>query len=181
MKTQMKWKWTLGVMSLGLLCGKAQAVNPDTMVVSVTPLATYSVSIASPMAGGYQFGNVSLSATTISTVAIVVTNNGNISEFLSLAVSNTSPDTWTPAASPASNVFRMSGRFNATQPADASFASTDDLTTSAPSPSSAKFGQGGKTGVSGTANLWLRLMMPTSLTTAANAQTMTLTVNGQPL
>jgi len=161
------------------LIGAAQAVNPDTMVISVTPSVTYSVSIASPMVQGYQFGTVALGATTISTVAIVVSNNGNVSEFFSLAVSNTSPGTWTPTTGAVgSDTFRLRAHFNTTQPASATFA--DALTNSPPGVAATLYGQSStKTNASASRNLWLRLEMPSSMTGAATAQTMTLTINGQ--
>ncbi len=177
---KMKWKWLSAVvMGMGML-STAHAVNPDTMVVSVTPSVTYSVSIASPMVQGYNFGTVNLAATTISTVAIVVSNNGTISEYFALAISNSSPGTWTPQAAPGSNQFSMRAHFAATQPADATFA--DALTTSVPGTSDTLYGQAStKTSVGNSQNLWLRLRMPTSITGGAVAQTMTLTVNGQDL
>jgi len=163
--------------------GVAQAVNPDTMVVSVTPTVTYSVSIASPMVQGYAFGNVALSFTTISTVAIVVSNNGNVSEYFSLAISNSSPGTWTPQAAAGANQFSMRAHFTGAggaQPADATFATA--LTTGVPGAAAALYGQAStKTNAATTNNLWLRLAMPTSMTGAVVAQTMTLTINGQDL
>jgi len=179
MNTSNRWKqWMLSV-GIGLgLSGAAHAVNPDTMVVSVTPSVTYSVSIASPMTGGYQFGTVALGATTISTAAIVVTNDGNVSEYFSMAISNSSPAAWTPDTAANEDVFALLAHFAATQPASATF--TDALTGSAPGAAASLYGQSAtKTNASGTRNLWLKLLMPTSMTAAPGAQTMTLTVNGQ--
>jgi len=179
MNTRNRWKqWMLSI-GLGLgLSGAAHAVNPDTMVVSVTPSVTYSVSIASPMVQGYQFGTVALGATTISTVAIVVNNNGNVSEYFSMSISNASPGTWTPAGSAGADQFSMLAHFAATQPASATF--TDALTGSVPGAAATLYGQSStKTNASANRNLWLKLLMPTSMTGAVGAQTMTLTVNGQ--
>jgi len=174
--SKMKWKWLSAVvMGMGLMSA-AHAVNPDSIVVSVTPNASYSVSIASPMAQGYVFGTVNLAASTISTVAIVVSNNGTISEYFSLAVTGSSPNNWTAAGSPGSNAFTMFGHFNATQPASATFANA--LTGTAPGTSNDKFGNV-LTDVGNSQSLWLRLDMPTSITGASVAQTMTLTVTGQ--
>ena len=81
----------------------AIGVNPDTMVVAVTPgNLQYGVYISSPLTSGttgYDFGTVNLAATTISTLAIQVKSSGTVSEFFSLAVSNSSPDVWAPVAS----------------------------------------------------------------------------------
>jgi hypothetical protein len=180
MKLRTKW---IGMVGLGIawgFVGQAQAINPDTMVVSVTPGGvTYSVSIASPMAQGYVFGTVNLNATTISTVAIVVTNNGNVSEYFALKISNTSPDNWAPTAgAPTTNNFRMMAHFASGQPADGTFA--DALDGTIPDPSDTLYGQAStKTTASGSKNLWLRLSMPQFISGSGGAQTMTLTVNGQ--
>src|SRR5690348_4839099 len=124
-------KMQQGLMGLALglgLFGTAQAVNPDTMVVSVTPGGvTYSVAITSAMLSGYQFGTVNIAATTISTAAVVVTNNGNIAEYFAMKVSNTSPDNWTPVAgTPASDQFKLMAYLSSAQPLDASFADALD-------------------------------------------------------
>ena len=62
----------LMVMALGLgVYGSANALmNPDTIVVSVTPGGlTYAVAITSPMLGGYQFGTVALAATLLGSLS----------------------------------------------------------------------------------------------------------------
>lgn len=160
--------------------GTASAVNPDTIVISVTPSVTYSVSITSPMVQGYQFGTVALGATTISTVAITVANNGNVAQYFAMAISNSSPGTWTPQAAAAADQYNMRAYFNTTQPASATF--VDNLTTSVPGAGATLYGQAStKTNAAASKNLWLRLAMPTSITGAASAQTMTLTINGQAL
>src|ERR1700680_2995494 len=62
-----------GLMILGLGVMKAQAAgNPDTMTISVTPSVTYAVTITSVNPNGYQFGQIALAATTISTWAIEI-------------------------------------------------------------------------------------------------------------
>ena len=177
-----KMKQGLMGLALGLgLYGSAQALaNPDTMVVSVTPgNVTYSVAITSAMVSGYQFGTVNLAATTISTAAITVTNNGNIAEYFSMKVSNSAPDNWAPVSSgPAADQFRLMAYLNATQPADATF--VDSLTASIPGAGAALYGQASaKTNALATKNLWLRLSMPSAVTGTGGAQTMTVFVNGQ--
>ena len=162
------------------LCGATQAANPDTMVVSVTPgNITYSVAITSAMTSGYQFGTVNLAATTISTAAVTLTNNGNIAEYFALKVSNSSPDNWAPVSgTPAADQFKLMAYLNSAQPADATFATA--LDGSIPGAAAALYGQAStKTAAAGTQNLWLRLTMPSGLTGAGGAQTMTVFVNGQ--
>ena len=172
-----------GLMGLALglgMYGTAQAVNPDTMVVSVTPgNITFSVSIASVNASGYQFGTVNMAATTMSTAAIVVTNNGNIAEYFAMKVSNSAPDNWAPVASaPGADQFTLMAYMNATQPADASFANA--LSGAIPGAGAALYNQAStKTNALSTKNLWLRLTMPNAITGTGGAQTMTVFVNGQ--
>ena len=177
-----------GLLVLGLgVVGKLEAApNPDTMVVSVTPGGyTYAVVITSPITGGttgYDFTQVNLGATTISTLAIVVKSSGTISEYFSLAISNSLQDGWTPVSSAAPTLghFRMMGYFTGAsgQASDASFA--DSLTTTPPGTAGTLYGQSttGKTAPGNTNNLWLRLTMPDQVANQ-NAQSMVLTVNGQ--
>jgi len=176
-----KLKTKLMVMALGLgLYGTAHAVNnPDSIMMSMTPNGlTYDVTISSPFASGYQFGTVTLNATTISTVAIGVQNSGNVGEYFAIKVSNTAPDNWAPAGSAASDAFKLMAYMNATQPDDATF--VDALTGSFNGTSGNLFGQGNtRTTPTVTKNLWLRLSMPTAVTGSGGAQTMTVFVNGQ--
>src|SRR4051794_14156330 len=117
----------LFVLTAGL-AGQAVAANPDTLSVTVTPGgALYGVQITSPEVQGYDFAQVNVGATTISTRPIAVKNVGNISEFFSIGVVDVTGGgvAWTNAAAPAQAAYVMQGQFVATgagQPADASFA-----------------------------------------------------------
>ena len=166
-------------MSAGLYGSANALMNPDSIVVSVTPGGlTYAVAITSPMAQGYVFGTVNLAATTISTVGITVQNSGNVAEYFALKVSNSSPDNWAPNSSAGSDQFKLMAYMNATQPADATF--VDVLNGSIPGAGATLYGQAStRTTPTNTQNLWLRLSMPTAVTGTGGAQTMTLFVNGQ--
>jgi hypothetical protein len=171
----------LMLLGIGLAVDKAQAASTDTITLSVTPgNITYGVVISSPYVGGYNFATVNLGQTTVSTLAIVVTATGaNVSEFFGLAISNTSGG-WAPAAAPGTDQFRMMGWFNATQVSSTTFNTADALTNSVVA-ASGKYNESAKTAPGGSANLWLRLDMPTALNTGTTVgQTMTLTVTGQP-
>src|ERR1700684_1235058 len=114
MKKHMKKALTTGLVALavGWMAGRAQAASTDTMTVSVTPNAQYGVSISSPYAGGFNFGLVSLNATTQSTSAITVTNNGTIYEYFGISISNPS-GLWTATTvTPSTDTFRMSALLN---------------------------------------------------------------------
>src|SRR5262249_43253012 len=106
----------LVVMGIGLLGRRAEAFQPDTMTLSVTPgNVTFSVVITSVNASGYQFGTVNIGATSISTAAIVVSNSGgsNVSEYFGMKVGNSSPDNWAPqSGAPGTDQFRLIGEFN---------------------------------------------------------------------
>jgi hypothetical protein len=171
------------ILGLGAL-EKAHALNPDTMTVSVSPTVTYGVAITSVNAAGYQFQSVALGATTVSTSAITLTNSGNVSEYFSMAISN-STGSWNATAGAAGqDTFRMIAELAAAQPAVAGFAVGDALT-NPPVPAAAAnlYNNGGaqaKTAPAGTKKLWLRLEMPTSLNAGlATPENFLLTVNGQ--
>jgi hypothetical protein len=182
-----QWKQALvtGLMVLGwgVLVDKAQAVNPDSIVVNVTPNVTYSVHITSPMTGGYQFGSQALGATTLSTSAIGVTNDGNVSEYFTMSIANSSPGNWAPqTGAPGADQYEMQALLTTANAQPVSSGVSEALTTSAPGTGATHYGQGGfaKTPASTTRFLWLQLLMPTDLITSTGvAQTMLLTVNAQ--
>ena len=179
-KQWMQGTLVAGLAILGVGVGTSGAATYDNMRVSVTPNVTYAVQITSPTGGGYDFQQVDLAATSISTAAIGVKNVGTVAEYFGLAITNTS-GSWTPGAAPAADVFRMTGYFNATQPASTTFDTTNDYLQNGVSAGQNKYGQStNKTNAGVTANLWLRLDMPSTLASGGTgAQTMTLTVNGQ--
>jgi hypothetical protein len=178
-----------GLLLLGLGMFKdAHAVpgNPDTMLISVTPSGVnYAVTITSPEVQGYDFAQVNVGATTISTKPIAVQNSGNISEFFSLAVNDITGggNAWTNSTSPANVTYTMQGQFvptAAAQPGDATFAGAgNNLPTAAPGTASGKFNQGAtRTLPLASKDLWLQLQMPTGV--AENGQhTLVLAITGQ--
>jgi hypothetical protein len=182
-----------GLIVLGLGMGeKAQALppNPNTMVVAVTPSASsayWGVLISSPLTSGttgYDFGQVDLAATTISTVAITVTSTGTVAEYFSMAVSNSQPDNWSAisAAPTGYDTFLMLGHFVthlAGQPASGTFSVLNDtMTATVPTTAASRYGQTSITTPGTPLDLYLMLTMPATVKTNAG-QWMTLTVNGQ--
>jgi hypothetical protein len=173
-----------GLIVLGLgMFKEAQAANPDTMTITVTPGGvTYSVTISSPFLSGYNFGTVNVGVTTVSTVAIAVQNSGNISEYFSLGVVDTTGGglAWTNAAAPNITTYTMQGLFQADQPESANFAGAgNNIPTAAPGTAANRFGQGTtRTLPAASANLWLQLQMPTGVADTG-AHTMVLSINGQ--
>ena len=184
MNTRLKRALTIGLvlLGIGMVARTAQAASTDTMTLAVTPgNVTYGVTISSPYPSGYNFAQVNLGATTVSTVAIVVNATGaNVAEYFGLAVSNTSGNWAASASAPSTDTFRMMGWFN-TNPVSSSTFNTADALTNSVVAAAGKYNQGSKTAPGTSANLWLRLDMPTALNTGTTgAQTMTLTVTGQP-
>lgn len=169
------------LLAIGLLCAsKAQAANPDTMAVSVSPNVTYAVTVSSVHTNGYDFGAVALGASTQSTAAIVVTNTGLVAEYFSLAITNTSGNWSAVTGVPSQDEFRLMAQLSPTQPAAGSF--TDALSNPpVPGVAASLYGQANtQTIPTASQNLWLHLEMPTTLNTGGTgAQTMTLIVNGQ--
>ncbi len=185
MNRRKKWRAAFIAAALAVvgwgLGQKAEAIDYDTMVVSVTPLGTgFGVTITSVNPSGYQFGNVQMGATTQSTSAILVQNSGTLSEYFTLAITTTSGN-WTPVtAVPAIDQYRMIPYFNATEPLLTDFQTTDALTWNLHGSGSGRYNQGAKTNAGNSKNLWLRLEMPSGLNSGGTGQqTMTLTVNGQ--
>ncbi len=170
-----------------LLCAlsRSHAVSTDTILLSVTPgNIIYGVQITSPAAGGYDFGNVNVGATTISTKAISVRNAGNVGEYFSIGVSNSGPDGWSavPSSVPGFNQFQLLGHIQTTggsAPAANVFSvTTDTITVNIPSVAAGRYGQAGITDPGTTKDLFLKLTMPNAMATAAQ-QTMTVSINGQ--
>jgi hypothetical protein len=173
------------------LAGISHAATTDTAVLSVTPgNFLYGVVISSPLNNGsngttgYDFTQVNLGATTISTVAIHVNNAGNVPEYFSIAISNSNPDGWTAINSgvPGFNQFELLGHLETTgagEPNSGAFnVNTDTITVSVPSTAAGRYGQATQTNPGISEDLYLKLIMPSSVS-SQNAQTMTLSVNGQ--
>lgn len=163
--------WTqdpLGYWSPGLSNGATVQVN-----------TVLSVSFATST---YNFGLVNMGGTTVSTSAIAVLNEGNLSESYSLAVATTGALTvWgVGTAPPAGNdTFVLYGAFQAQQPAVSSFSSEDVIISTAALSTAAIFSTGGETGAGvapgDTRHFWMRLDMPT-ITSSENQQQMILTI-----
>ena len=189
MNTKLKRVLATGLllMGIGIVGRRAEAAQPDTMTLSVTPgNITYSVQITSVNGSGYQFQTVNIGGTTVSTHAITVANagGGNVSEYFGMKVSNSNPDNWAPqSGAPGADQFRLTGELVASQPVQGvtGFPTSDAITGSFPGSAATLYGQAStKTAVSSSKSLWLQLEMPTSLVAGSGgAQTMTLYIQGQ--
>ena len=175
----------LAVLSVGWIAGKAEAsASTDTITISLTPNTTYAVTISSAYVGGYNFGQVNLNSTTVSTVSITLTNSGSIYEFFAISVSSPNANGWTPSATGAStDTYRLMGMFNgASQPTQGN-ASFSAITGTPPTTANGKYGQAAKTSPAAGSNsvsLWLQMDMPFTLNAAGTGpQTLTVSVTGQ--
>ena len=163
-----------GLVALSLVAGPAFAANPATISVTVT-IQSLSVSATGPIA----FGVVVAASQTVSGAASTVTNDGNVTETLSLSLTN--PATWTAvqAAPAAAEQYALLAQFNSAAPTGASFTYADYSLGTAPVTSSVVKFAGDQTGLSilaaGTRSLWFRFNAPTS-TTVTTQQTITVTL-----
>jgi hypothetical protein len=191
MKAKLKQKLAFGLVLLGIgMLGvrRAEAFpgpSPDTMVVSVTPgNPQFGVSISSPDAGvGYNFGSVNMGVSTGSTKAIIVQSSGTVSEFFVMSVVGSGAAPWTARAADGAtslDTFELLGHFaTATQIPDGTFSTTNDIVgPTPPGAGSGLYNQGAVTPPGTSQNLWLKLFMPTSVT-SSNTQNLILTINGQ--
>src|SRR5882672_9164576 len=169
MNTQLKRNLMVGfvLFGIGVIGNEARAASTDTITISVTPNAQYTVTISSAYAGGYNFGQVNLNTTTQSTVSIVLTNSGTVYEFFGMSISNTLGNWNAVSITPSTDTFRMSALLNATTQPAVGAAGFTALTTSLPGSAGSSYGQGSiktpSTAGSNTQKLWLKLEMPFAL------------------
>jgi hypothetical protein len=160
--------------------------NPDTMVITVTPGGVnYSVTITSPEVQGYDFALVNVGDTTISTKAIRIQNTGNIGEYFSLGIIDTTGggNAWANSTSAGGITYAMQALLvtvDAEQPANASFAgASNNVPATPPGTAANRYGQGTTKTMPGDAkDLWLQLNMPTSVNEFGQ-HSLVLSVNGQ--
>lgn len=171
MKNTMRKLMLMGVMMLA--AGGAMAALTDTVVLTVTPTGTKSVSID---LANFDFGPLVLGTTDNLSSSATVTNDGNIVSTWALRIS-ANDGTWTAATgaqSPAADRYKLMALFDdpavGGAPVTGNFDTTNDVVVSAAAGagtlSSATVYSGDQTGesvtVGGTRGLWFRLDMPTS-------------------
>ena len=180
--------WT----TLALLAGSfmiarpAFAVNPQNLDITVSINATKSLSVN---ATSYDFGALSVNASSVSATSIDVTNDsGALIETYTLQGANANSTgggtNWTLAATPATDTYALAAQFSTARPADADPSWTsDDLTTGAITATSTVLGNGtaGESGASvnpsAVRNLWFRMKTPTVVSdTTQRKATITLAV-----
>lgn len=159
-------KKVLAVMAVAVgflaMAGAAQAANPASLVLRVTPNVTRDVTLST---GVVALGTQNLGATNIISSSVTVTNSGNVTSTYALRTSNSAD--WTAGAAAGADVFNLRALFNgAAAPAAAAFQAGDDLTTVSTASTATVYSNGAETGVgvaaSATRGLWFKLDMPTS-------------------
>lgn len=171
MKTTMRKMMVMGVM---MMAGAgAMAAVTDTVVLTVTPTGTKSVSIDR---AAYDFGALVLATNDNLSSSATVTNDGNIVSTWALRVS-ANDGVWTAATgvqAPAADRYKLMALFDdpgvGGAPVTANFDTTNDVVVSAGAGlgtlSSATNYAGDQSGeavtVGATRGLWFRLDMPTS-------------------
>lgn len=163
MKKMMRKLMMMGVAMLAT--GGAMAALTDTVVLTVTPTGTKSVSID---LASFDFGSLALGTTGNLSSSATVTNDGNIVSTWGVRIS-ASNGVWTAdTAAVGADQYLLMALFNdsVTPPVSGDFAAANDNVTVAQVDSSATAYAGNQSGlnvpVSGTRGLWFRLDMPTS-------------------
>ena len=171
MKPMQKLKVALIAVALGLftMAKPAHAVNPQSLDITVSILATKSLSVNTTF---YDFGGLVVNQSSVSATAIIVTNNSGalISTYTLQGANANSTEggtNWTLAASTGTDIYALAAQFSTARPVDLNANwLADDLTSSAITASATVLGNGtvGESGSnvfpSATRNLWFRMKTP---------------------
>ena len=179
-----KMRKLLGLLLVCSMLGSvAYGATSDTCTLTVTPTVNVSVNI---VVTTYDYGTVTLGASTINSTAIQVTNDGDVNAKWQKEASATATGGATPwnlkatgAASPGTDEFKLLARVNATQEAESAFteaatadgvqsAAYDDLTGAATCSAGSTY------------NLWIKLEMPASVA-VSDAKTATFSIQATAL
>ena len=176
MKSQMRCLTAL--LAVTMLAGRAWAATSDDVALSVT--VSNSVSVLLPTAT-YDFSSVALGGTSINTAVLAVNNNsGGIREDYSLSLIDAGGGWGAVITTPGTDQYAIQAVFASTQPAHTDFAANDYITEGAGNGAAAgaavfavdgweAAGKGDNVvDLAGTheRTLWLRLQMPSAITTS---------------
>ncbi len=154
---------------------KADAAGTANISIRVTVAPSLSLSVDK---NDYDFGNMPVNTTSISTSAIVVTNDsaGRTQDY---QINGSSTANWTIASANGVNQFQLRALLNSVKPVDADFTAVlSTLSATVANMSAANYGgnQNGNGVNSGsTRNLWFRIQTPTE-TSYSTEQTITMTL-----
>ena len=157
-----------------LISGKGWAANYVDGSITVTPVANVSLNLPTTY---YAFGNVPVNTSTSSATGLSLENNGNVGVTVSKKISvESAPAGWTAAVSTGTvNEYTLYCATSASQFAIGSFGSGTKFgaLNNSTSLTAADGVSNTSIAVSGSANLWFRLDMPTTVSTQ-EARTITL-------
>jgi len=156
------WKYAIGVCVVVLgsvLCRPVHAATEQDVTLTVT-IRELGVSVDPAT---YAFGVVNAGSTTVSTSALVVTNEGNAAEDIGIRIKDEDDqDEWTAGTAADENVYVLSTRLAETA---GTFVAADRLTTTVQWCDGTIFGGGGNDmAASATVNQWFQFAAPTSVT-----------------
>jgi hypothetical protein len=175
--------WLVGLLVVSLV-SYGYAVDTEDVTLTVTPLYTEAITVTP---GSYAYGSLNLSISSVSASALEIANTGTVGVSLERTVTNDGAD-WTIATSTGNtSEFVLWAMTNATRPNAASDFTTGNghrFSATTGDPGYGNLTNSGGTqqtlGISGTANLWFRLDMPTSVSNS-NQQTITVRIRATAL
>ena len=150
------------VLGLALVSGKAWAANPIDGTITVTPVASVSLTLPTTT---YAFGNVPVNTSTSSAVALTLNNAGTVGVSVQKEIFNQSaPAGWIAGGSAGADQYVLYCATAAAEiPIENYSANTKFNVESAYNDLTDAAGLGNTIAVSGSVDLWFRLDMPTSV------------------
>jgi hypothetical protein len=177
-RQKMKWTLALAAVVVGFLGSKAMAADNVDASITVTPVATVSLSITPTT---YAYGNIETSSQAVATSSLTLTNAGQVNVTVSKRVDIEAAN-WTVNTAPGANQYALYVATSTFMPAAADYVANDHRF-GAVGVGSPLRGLGGTTtalttsGAASIADLWFRLDTPTTVTTQA-PQTITVKFTG---
>ena len=182
MKTKNRWSKGIALMALMMavtgLAGRAYAVNPGTVDLTVTVNIPLSVSVGA----GFDFGTMAAGASKINADPVTVTNDSSgLVEDFQIKTANTA-NGWAPADSPGQNAYTLKMLISlnsvsaAPNTADFAAKTTSALTLTDRNLSASNFGTAANSGdgnevqPNAIQKMWFQLATPTSISAGNNVQ-----------
>ncbi len=179
MKTNKKWVglWTLLVLALLGMRREAQAANPVDGTITVTPVATVSLTLAPTT---YAFGPVAVALSTVSVSSLTLTNVGEVAVTVDKRIqSESSPAGWTAGAAAGADTYVLYVATSTFQPSPGAFTAGAHRFGAVSNVTNLN-GLGGTqpiVAVGGAVDLWFKLDMPLTVSSQA-ARTITVRFTG---
>jgi len=164
----------VGLGLIGSLVGYGYAADTADVTLTVTPIVVAALTI-SPTT--YAYGNLDLAISSVSASGLTITNSGGVGIKLEKKVSNDGADWTLVDTTGETDKFVLWAMTNASTPIEGNFTGGHKFATPENTANSLTDLGGTQTALSpnGTAKLWFRLDMPSSVS-SGNSQTITVTV-----